>query len=218
MDFFSPIYGLVTRHDPVSENAGLFFLHYLVLKLMLGQHVSLNDYQLFYSKMDNSKVANGLYRRNKTLVDRTVSHDEITGMIGTAYIIGSHHDIDIAHYLVSNYGNYPATGVNKYYNPANYYAWLTLTGYKLAFLFAPLYTINLLITSNKEPGNTSSKLMYLDELYLLKDVSFYGKILWTYYVWRMKLMYGEKWIRSLFDIYFASEDMTHPLRDLSHKI
>ena len=52
----------------------------------------------------------------------------------------------------------------------------------------------------------------------MKNESFYSSILWKYYKWRMKLMYGEKWIEALYDIYFGGEDLDYPLRKLSKEI
>lgn len=218
MNYLSDIFGLVTKHDPVTENGGLFFAHYLVLKLMLGIQITPYDHHIFLSKMDNANVSYGLYLRSKNHQNRTVSHDEITGMIVASYILKTLHKGFIIETLVSNYGNYPATGENKYYNPANLYAWGTLTSKKWAFLAAPLYTINLLISSNTEKGNTSSKLIYLTELFVMKEESLYVKMLYKYYTWRMTQMYGVNWVKELYAIYFASEGADHPLIEMSRRL
>lgn len=218
MNYLNEIYGLITKNDPASENAGLFFAHYLVLKLMLGIPITNDDRYIYLMKMQNAHVEYGLYLRSKNHKDRTVSHDEITGFIVSSHILKTEHRFFIWEYLVKHYGNYPATGDNKYYNPANYYAWAVLTNSRLSFLFAPLYTINLLISSNKEKGNTSSKLIYLTELYCMKDKSFYSKMLWKYFTLRMELMYGEKWINALYEIYFNTENDDFPLLKLSRML
>lgn len=218
MNYLSEIFGLVTKADPGTENGGLFFLHYLVLKLMLGTQPSQADIQLFLAKMSGAYVRIGLYKRSATHNKRTVSHDELTGMIGTSTILNTYHGSDIVDFLNSNYGNYPATGERKHYNPADFYAWYIMTDRWYAGFFAPIYTINLLISSNKEKQNTSSKLIYMSELFIMKEKSVYSKLLWNYYVWRMELMYGKKWVKALFDIYFGSEDMDHPLRELVEKL
>lgn len=218
MNYFSEIFGLVTKNDPVTENGGLFFAHYLVLKMMLSMPITSEDYQIYMKKMSNAKVEYGLYLRSKEHKKRTVSQDEQTGFSSASYILELGHHKQIWEYIIEHYGSYPATGENKFYNPGSYYAWAVLADSKISFLLAPWYTLNLLISSNKPKENTSSKLIYITELYLMKEESFYSKILWKYFVWRMELMYGKKWIKSLYDIYFGGEELDHPLRILSRAI
>jgi hypothetical protein len=218
VNYFSIIYGLITKADPTTENGGLFFAHYLVLRMMLGYQVSPYDQVIYATKMSDSFIDYGLYLRDKTRKDVTVSQDEITGFFVSSHILKTTHRFSIWNTLIKHLGSYPATGATKFYNPGSYYSWAVLGDSKLSFIFAPWYTINLLISSNKPKSNTSTKLLYLNELYLIKDLSWYGDLLWQYYEWRMQVMYGEKWVAALFDIYFASEEMNHPLRELSHKI
>lgn len=218
MNYFSEIFGLITKADPGTENGGLFFAHYLVLKLMLGMPVTMEDYKLYHSKMANAHVEWGLYRRSKTHTTRTVSQDEQTGFSVASYILKTSHRFQIWDYMVKNFGNYPATGSTKFYNPGSYYSWALLAESKLSPLLAPWYTLNLLISTNKPKQDTSSKLIYLTELYTMKKESKYSEILWKYYSWRMEKMYGDKWIKALYDIYFGREDQDHPLRELSEKL
>lgn len=219
MKYFSEIYGLVTKNDKETENGGLFLAEYLTLKDMLNEPIPTDIEMLFWSKMDKSYVSEGLYKRSETHTERTVSNDEITGMIVSSHLLYTPHGNSIARYLSDNFGNYPATGTNKRYNPADFFAWFKLSNRSLlANLFAPFYLINLLITSNREKQNTSSKLMYLIELHCLKDVSFIGKYMHKYFTWRMKKMYGDRYIKELFSIYFHSEDSDHPLIELSSKL
>ncbi len=128
------------------------------------------------------------------------------------------HRFDIWGYLVTHLGFYSATGVKKFYNPGSYYSWAILADSYISFIFAPWYTLNLLISTNKPKNDTSSKLIYLSELYCMKDKNAYGDFLWQYYEWRMQVMYGEKWIAALYDIYFGAEELSHPLRSLSRKL
>lgn len=218
MNYFSEIFGLITKADPGTENGGLFFAHYLVLKLMLGMPVTLDDYNLYQSKMANAHVEWGLYLRSKEHKSRTVSQDEQAGFAVASYILHTSHRHQIWGYMVKHFGNYPATGVGKFYNPGSYYAWAVLADSNLALFLAPWYTVNLLISTNKPKQDTSSKLIYMTELYVMKEKSVYSKFLWNYYVWRMELMYGKKWIKSLYDIYFGGESMDHPLRQLVEKL
>lgn len=218
MNYFSYVFGLVTKLDPTTENGGLFFAHYLVLKLMLGQPITAGDAVLFNTKMADARVAEGLYLRSKHHTERTVSHDEITGMIVASKILKTKHSQEIWKYLVEHDGRYDATGVPKGYSPANHYAWGLLNGDKFTWLFAPLYTINFYISINKDKTQTSSKLIYLQELYLMKDESIYARRLWNIFKKKMKEQYGEYWIKELFAIYFWSESEDHPLIELSRKV
>lgn len=218
MGYFSEIFGLITKNDTITENGGLFLAHYMVLRLMLGLPIPHDAYLIYQEKMSSSFVEYGLYLRSKEHKTRTVSQDEQTGFSVASYALNTSHRFQIWKVLIANFGSYPATGVRKYYNPGSYYAWAVLAESKISFIFAPWYTINLLISSNKVAANTSSKLIYLDELYCMKDKSWYSKILWGYYSWRMEKMYGAKWVAVLYNIYFANEDLDHPLRELSRRI
>lgn len=218
--YLSNEFGLVTANDMGSENGGLFLSEALVLNSMLP-----NDYNhyilmanVFLNKMESAKVSTGLYKRSSTHNQRTVSQDEITGMVVSSYLLRTTHRFEIASYLASNWGNYPAIGTNKFYNPADYYAWFKLGNKKIANLFAPFYLINLLIASNKNKQETSSKLMYLVELYCLKDFSLLSKGMWLYFEWRMKKMYGGNYIKELFNIYFHTESPDHPILFLANQL
>lgn len=218
MNYFSQIFGLITKNDPTTENGGLFFAHYLVLKVMLGMPITPDDRAIYEAKMNNANVSYGLYLRSKEHRERTVSQDEQTGFSVTSYILKTPHRFMIWDYLRKHLGNYPATGVNKFYNPGSYYAWAVLADSNLSPLLAPWYTINLLISSNKPANNTSSKLIYLTELFVAKEKSTYCKLLWIYFSWRMETMYGKNWIKSLYDIYFGAEEADHPLIALTRTL
>lgn len=218
MNYFSSTFGLVTKNDPTTENGGLFFAHYLVLKTMLKELPVQMDDVIFENKMNAAQVDPGLYLRSSFHKTRTVSQDEQTGFAVAAYLRGDYRGREIWNYMVDHFGNYPATGTFKTYNPGSFYSWAVLAGSKISFMFAPLYTINMLISSNKAPSNTSSKLMYLTELFCTRNESLYCLVLYKYFIWRMGKMYGDKWVQSLYDIYFSTEDLDHPLRALSRRI
>lgn len=218
MNYFSPVFGLVTKNDPQTENGGLFLAHYLVLCSMLSLEPDPIARQVYIEKMTKARISSGLYLRSSYHTGRTVSQDEQTGFSVGSYLLNLPHRFDIWDYLVENKGIYPATGVAKFYNPGSYYSWAVLADYKLSALLAPFYTLNLLITSVKDRLDTSSKLIYLTELYVMKEKSSYSNLLWKYFSWKMKRMYGEDWITELYAIYFSMEDSDHPLIELSRKL
>jgi hypothetical protein len=215
MQYFLPTFGLVTSHDKGSENSGTFFMHYLILKQMNNIAITNSDREVFFSKMEASKVAHGLYLRTANHPNRSVSHDELTSIIVSSAILNTSHGADVAQYLQSHNGNYPATGESKRYNPSNYFAWYNISGVN-GHTFIPriIYTISLMISCTTAKENTSSKLLYLAELYTLRH-KFPG--LWEYYTSKMKAQYGEFWVKELFAIYFHTETADYPLIELSRK-
>lgn len=217
MKYLSEIFGLVTRHDPTSENSGLFFAYYLTLKLITGKPITAYDKIIYLEKMYNARVEKGLYRRSAHHQIRTVSHDEITGMLIGSRVLGTWHGGEIMDYLESNLGNYPATGENKFYQPSNYYMWGIYTGRKWTSIFFPLYFASMMISIGKDKQQTSSKLIYFAELYHVRSHSYATKILWKLFVQNMKVQYGDYWVKELFAIYFHTEDESHPLIELSRE-
>ena len=185
---------------------------------MLNLPVSPQDYEIYVRKMNNAFVDTGLYLRSKHHKEKSVSQDEQTGFAVASFVLGTHHRFAIWKYLETNWGNYPAAGKNKFYNGGAYYSWALLSDSSLSPLLAPWYTINLLISSNKPKGDTSSKLIYTTELFICRRKSWYANILWKYFQWRMEKMYGTKWIRELYMIYFGREDNDHPLLQLTKEI
>ncbi len=215
MQYFSPTFGLVTSSDQTTENSGLFFAYYLILKQMNKLPITSSDYSLFLQKMQNAKVSEGLYLRTAHHTERAVSHDEISGMIVSSSILQTSHGVAIAEYLKHSNGNYPATGASKRYSPSNYFAWYKIAGVKgHTFFPSVLYVASLIIACNSAKSETSSKLIYLAELYTLRKQ--YPKI-WKYYTGKMKAQYGEFWVKELFAIYFHTETLDYPLRELSSK-
>lgn len=218
MNYFSNIFGLTTKADPTTENGGLFLAHYLVLKTILGKEITLSDRDVYYEKMLGAYVKEGLYLRSSKHTARTVSQDEIAGFVVGSFILGSFHRHNIWKYVVKHFGNYPATGTKKFYNPGAYYPWAVLAHSSLGLVLWPIYTINLVLSSNKKKQDTSSKLIYFTELSMMKTVAWYPKLLWKYYTWRMEKMYGEKWVKALFDIYFWAEGTDFPLKVLAKEV
>ncbi len=217
MNYFSDVLGLITKYDPTTENGGSFFSYYLVLKLMLGLPITQEDLNLYVNKMNKAYVSKGLFLRSAHHSQKSVSQDEITGMIVGSKVLNTYHATDIADRLIKGFGSYPATGKAKFFNPADYYAWFTLTKKPFAFLFAFNYTVNLLISTNIKKQDVDSKLNNMVELYLMKDMSWYSNLLWKYFTWKMEKNYGKAWVKELFDIYFWSETEDHPILMLSRK-
>ena len=133
MNYFSDVYGIVTKHDPVTENGGLFLAHYLVLKKYHEIEIDGRDRLLFMEKMHNAWESRGLFKRSSNHTKRTVSHDEITGFMVSSNILGTWHGKDVLWFLKKHFGNYPATGKNKFYQPSDYYAWTLLCDSKWSF-------------------------------------------------------------------------------------
>ena len=211
-NYFPDGYGLVTKHDPTMENCNLFYAEYLELKKRDEYFESaylkdeknrfhFNMYQKFNNKY-------GVFNRRSGNDTRSVSHDEITGWLVASKILKTGHGKDIWSHLVKHGGSYNNTGKFLDYfpfNPSNYYAWGQLVGSRLSYFFLPFYMVNLAIASAKPKQNTSSKIIYWLELQNLPD-TYINRKLKEYYQEKMKDQYGRDWLKSLFGIYFNSED------------
>lgn len=211
--FFSLIFGLVTLYDPRTENGGLHFSQYLRMKSDLNIENTEEDKLIYESKMRLAKVKEGLYRRDQTRTDRTVSHDEITGFLLASKLLGTPHAKEIWNYLLKHFFIYDPNNNRSY--PAFAPQWICLWGELMdSYLFKLLipYTIISIILATKEGSqqDTSGKLLYFT---LLKRDSF----MWKIYKYRMENLYGKEWVKKVFSIYFWSEPKDHPLIYLSEK-
>lgn len=215
MNYFSDTFGLVTKSDPTTENSGLFYAYYLMLKQMNNISFTTEDNRIFISKMEQAKTAYGLFKRTAHHTKRTVSHDEITGMLATSHVLWMNYHHEIMTYLIANKGNYPATGENKRYLPANYFAWNLLCGIRPNWFIYSWYKLSMIISINKAPKETSSKLIYLLELWITKDFDDKAEHLWNIYKKQMTKQYGENWVGALFKRYFHQEENDFPLLELS---
>lgn len=206
--YFSNIYGLVTKYDSSSENGGLFLAQYVMTN---PNALALSTY---YSKMKLAKQPNGMYARSAQHLQRSVSHDEITGMMSVSFKYNTFHRFEIWKSLLKNLGAYPAIVVDKSdylpYNPANYYAWGQYAGSKLSYLFLPLYFINMIISSNKDIQITSSKIITHLELSTMPK-NFVNKLMMKYFEKKMVKQYGSDYLLELRKIYFWSETEDFPL-------
>jgi hypothetical protein len=92
-------------------------------------------------------------------------------------------------------------------NPGNYALWAYNGGSKLFWLLTlPFLLINLLITVNKPPIDTSGKILCLIELYPNRN-DFIWKHIWKFYSGKMEKQYGAKWVKALMGIYYLPD---HP--------
>lgn len=208
MEYFKPGFGIVTESDQVTENSGLFLAHYIVDKK------NIKGMSAYLEKMQMAKLKNGLYLRTFHHTKRSVSHDELTGMIASSFIYKTLHHKIIWEQLKENWGAYPAVVVGWTdklpYNPSNYYAWGAYAGSKWSRIFFPFYLANMLISINKEPGETSSKLIYGLELNSM-PISGLNTYLKSIYEKKMIEQYGENYKMELRKIYFGREKPEFPL-------
>lgn len=209
MGYFSPTFGLVTQQDPGTENGGLFLAQYLA-----DNPKSVFARNIFMLKMDNAILPSGLYRRSENHNKRSVSHDEITGMMASSYILGTLHKNIIWKQLKENFGAYPAIVMDWSdrlpFNPGNYYAWGQYVRSPASYCFLLIYIVNLIIASNKPATETSSKLMYDLELRTMPD-NWINRKLAKYYESKMAKQYGSDYLMKMRRIYFSTEKEEFPL-------
>lgn len=211
MEYFSPIFGLVTKHNPTTENGGLFLAQYLV------HNPRGEGRDIFLAKMNNAINPDGLYKRSAHHTKRSVSHDEITGMIASSHMAGTIHKNIIWSQLKQNFWAYPAVVENftDYlpYNPANYYAWGSYVGSRWSKVFFPFYLINMMISLQKPAQETSSKLIYWLELNSM-PTSKLNKFLKKYYESKVSEQYGDDYLKKMRYIYFHTEEKDFPLLEV----
>ena len=212
-NFFSLIYGLTTLYSPNTENGGLHFAQYLRLKSDLLIPITPFDHYIFNSKLSKAQVSEGLYRRDGTRLERTVSHDEITGMLVASKLLGTTHADSIWKYLLSHFFIYDPNNNRPYpaFAPQWICLWAELMGSKLFKWLLPYTFISMLLTTKKGSENdTSGKLLYFT---LLDRDSW----MWKVYKNRMSTIYGPNWCQKVFSIYFHTEPSDHPLIYLSER-
>lgn len=206
-----------------NENGILFYCEYLILKEMSGQELDNSDLLTFTKIMEGLTVEKGLYDRGKSDKDvenpkRTLSHDNISAIASASKMLNTNHAKDIAKYGLKHlfvYNN-NQTGFRLPMNPANYTMWLALANISvfLQIIFLPFFLINFIITMSKPKENTSSKLLYLVELYPLR-YTMYG-VIFKLYLFLLERQYGEDYFREIFAIYF--KDYDHPINKLARDL
>lgn len=207
-----------------NENGILYLAEYFILKQLSGQSLNEKDKEIFEFIMDGLEVEKGLYDRGasdklRESPKRSISHDNLSAISAISKMLGTSHASEIASYGLKHFGIYNNNqkGFSLPMNPANYSIWLALANKSaiLQILFLPFFLINFIISLSKEKQNTSSKLLYLVELFPLREIQPYG-FLYSIYVARMKKQYGEKYLKELFGIYFKDEN--HPNNVLARSL
>lgn len=211
MEYFKRGFGLVTKNDPTTENCNLFYAEFLALKAKRLHVLEDSDLENFVLDMTLKLNKKGLYDRRSEEASpiRSVSHDEITGWMVSSRILGTNHGKNIWKHLITHLGSYNNTGRLTEalpFNPANYYAWGELAdSWIISKAFFPMYLTNMMISINKDPQETSSKIIYWLELSVMPKTTL-NNMLWNIFEKEMKKQYGEKYLHALFEIYFSMED------------
>lgn len=208
MEYFKSGFGLVTKNDGLTENCNLFYAEYLTLK----SNVEESDKVFFEQNMELKLNEKGLYNRRSIEENppRSVSKDEILGFLVASKRLNTDHRFKIWSHLIKNFGTYNNRGdfYGKVpYNPGCFYAWGQLVNSKLSYLFLLFYIINLIITCNRKPEDTSSKILDWLELKNIPE-TFINKLLLKYYERKTQRQYGSNYIKALFEIYFKMESPT----------
>jgi hypothetical protein len=207
--YLSEQYGLTFENDLTSENGQLFLSEHLLLD------PNILYFNVWLKQLDSSYVKEGLYNRNPKLTERTMSHDNLSGIFSISYVYGTDHRFSIWNYLLKHFGTYDNTlGKSKQFsrflpfNISNFFIWGKCAESKIYMLFLPFYIINLILTCNKPKEDTSSKLLYWIELLPHKN-HFICKHLYKYFEKKMICQYGIQYISALQHIYFKGLDETY---------
>jgi hypothetical protein len=211
-EYFRKGFGLVTEHDPLTENCNLFLAVWHILK---KDSLTEADRTWFMESMTMKKNAKGLYNRRSEESEpvRSMSQDEILGFLISSNILVTPNGQKVWDHLITHFGTYNNTGrLSEYipYNPANFYSWGQIMGSKLSYLFLPFYVANLLIAIHKDAQNTSSKIMDWMEFQVMPK-TWINKILYKIYEKQMKKQYGENYISVMLHIYHNAESAEFPI-------
>jgi hypothetical protein len=222
VEYFSNVYGLTGETDPTSENGQLFLVEYLFLINDLYpddpdlEQVSLSN--VMKEQLYASKVESGLYHRNPVLVNKTMSHDNLLAITSFSKVYGTFHAEEIWSYLVRHFGVYDNTkGRSKEFekilpfNPGNYFIFGLCADSLLAYLFLPIFTINLIISCNQSKEKVSGKLLDYVSFFPHRNRNFILKALYAYYVKKMTAMYGQDYMKEIITIYHGKNSKEFPL-------
>jgi hypothetical protein len=222
MEYITTTYGLTGEYDPTSENGQLFLVDYIFL---LGANDRILEAifasDVLKTQIDNSKTGiEGLYHRNALLTTRTLSHDNLSAIFAWSYATGSNHRFEIWKYLVKHLGTYDntqgtSTAFSRHlpFNPANFFAWGLCSNSILAYLFFPIFLINLIISSNKPKNDVSGKILAFVEMYPLQK-NLLVKLCYKYYTNKMTKMYGENYHYEIRKIYHGGNSAEFPINKL----
>jgi hypothetical protein len=228
--WFNPTHGLELEPDinfgsRNNENGILFYCVYIIL-LKERRELSVDEINRLVFLLEdlesydkNGNRIRGLYdrgaRESLTIPydkRRTISHDNITAISS----LSPDHAKDIYKYGLKHFFIYNncKPRLRAPMNPSNWSIWSYNGGSKFFWmLFAWIYVINMLISCNKSPKETSSKQLYFVELYNVKESNLFWKLCWKYYKRKMTKQYGEFWLHEIAKIYYQHPE--HPNRILS---
>jgi len=216
MDYLSTTYGLVTDHDPTSENGQLF----LTPLIMLDNTNALVYNQIMRDQLLSSKVESGLYHRNPELTNRCTSHDNLTAIFTYSYLNNTSHRFEIWNYLLKHLGTYDntknkSTQLSRFlpFNPANFFIWGLCAKSNIYLLFLPFYVLSLILSCNTDRNQTSGKILNWIKLTPHKDHWLVGHLL-KYYERKMKVQYGENYVLELMRIYHGGNSKEFPINKL----
>lgn len=209
-----------------TENGILYFTEFLML-LDIREDLQTLDRARFYNLCRALQVTPGLYDRgagesNFIPYDqrRSISQDNIVAVASGSVICDYDFQNEIAYYGLEHgfMFNNIAPRLVLPMNPGNYSPWLAMAGKKfLPVVFFIFYLINILITSFKNKQNTSSKKLYIIELYALviKQNNRLFKFVSKLFFSRLVSQYGEDFIHQIYKIYYPED---HPLVFFSKNI
>lgn len=220
MEYLSNKYGLVTDNDPVTENGQLFLAHLILLLDAAGKD-SYEYSVVMIEQLRRNLVKPGLYTRNEDLKDRRItSHDNLSGIIAWSKEHDTHHRKDIWKYLITHFGTYDSSQgrsdqLSRFlpFNPSNFFIWGLSAESKLGYLFFPIYLVNLILSCNKDPKNTSGKILSWVELYPLRNNWLCSKLL-SYFNKKMTEQYGTYFMKEMVNIYHGRNSKEFPLNNL----
>lgn len=224
--YYSTYHGLELQPDvnlpymrTTTENGILYYAEFLML-LHIRNDLDALDRARFYKLVKDLQVTPGLYDRgagesiNVPYSERrTISHDNIDAVCAGSVICDYTFQDDVIQYGTKNlfmFNNVKPRLVPPV-NPGNYSPWFCMANKNfLAFIFLPFMIINLIITRFRNKQSTSSRKLYLLELYAItqkKKNTFFSLIAKVYFAGLVKI-YGEDFIYQLYSIYYPA---AHPL-------
>ncbi len=216
MDYLSTTYGLVTDHDPTTENGQLF----LTQLILLDTENALVYNDIMREQLMGSKVESGLYHRNPNLTTRTMSHDNLSAIFSYSFYNNTDHRFQVWNYLLKHLGTYDntknkSTQASRFlpFNPANFFIWGLCAKSNIYLLFLPIYVLNLVLSCNSDKGETSGKILNWVKLLPHKN-HWLVKHLFRYYERKMKIQYGENYLLELMRIYHGGNSKEFPINKI----
>ena len=215
MDYISEKYGLVTKSDPFSENGQLFMAELILIQKMKGID-NADNIAILRKQIEDNMLKVGLYNRNIDLPNRTMSHDNMSGIMSFAFEIKSNIRFEIWDYIMNHFGVYNntpnGTDITRFlpFNPSNLFIWGLCVESFIYLPFIIVYFPTLLITCSTATTNTTGKILQWVELYPHRE-HWLCKYLFQYYEYSMKKQYGDKYLESLMKIYFVGNDSDFPI-------